>query len=730
VTNLLIVESPAKAKKINSMLGSDWIVKASVGHVRDLPDGDMGVDVDKEFRLKYVATDRGKDVIRGLKEAVGKASTVYLGTDPDREGEAIAWHLAETLKLKGAKRITFGDVTEKAIRSALAAPRDVDMQLVRAQEARRAVDRLVGYTVSPILSDLTQVRRLSAGRVQSVALRLIVDREKEIRAFKPTNHFSVRLAFPGGWSADWNTAPFVTEDVPYVLDRALAEAVAKVRQVQVDAYREKEVKKSPKPPFITLSLQKAASRALGFNPKKTMDLAQKLKDAGHITYHRTDNPNVSAESMDDIRAEAAKAGIECVASQRMFKAAASAQEGHPAITPIHWDIEAAGDDSEQVALYKLIRIRAIASQLADAKFIQRSTTLSGFLDDGAQVEFKATGRTLLYPGWLALDPEAIDEDQEEQEGEGGAVSDDSSNPIPELVTGSSTLADDGELRAIKTKAPNRYTEPSLLEKLDKDGIGRPSTYAQIIDSITKRDYAAIKKRFFYPNPIGEQVIDTLVGRFQFLEYSYTRDMELLLDAIAQGNSTYPVVMRMAYSQLSIETKAIAGAMAPAEVCPACGNPLRRIKGMNTKTKREYDFYGHDRAAECKQTYDAGADGKPKFVADPVETAACPECGDALRRITGSNGSKTYDFYAHERGAKCEKKYNTGADGLPKFVDDRPAAQTTPCPDCGKDLVRRAGVSKTTKKPYDFYAHGGGSTCTKTFNTGADGLPKFPPASAA
>ncbi|WP_199276052.1 type IA DNA topoisomerase, partial [Xylella fastidiosa] len=413
---LMIIESPGKLEKLSTILGDGWKIAASVGHVRDLPQKEMGVAA-PDFKPSYELTERGEGVVSKLKNLVKQADSVYLATDPDREGEAISWHLKQCLKLSNPLRVTFNEITTNAVKAALVAPRTIDVKQVAAQEARRVLDRLVGYMVSPELSRLTG-KRLSAGRVQSPAVRLVVERERAIKAFKVTNHFGAMLFFADAktsseWSAEWLTKPkFVTEDNPYFMDMAFAAAVAEVKAVLVKSFDESEAKRSPPPPFTTSTMQQAASVALGIDPKAAMAAAQKLYEQGHITYHRTDNPNVSDESLGDIYAVSVKLGLDMAEKPRKFKAPAGAQVGHPAVTPTHWEVEEAGETSDQKALYKLIRLRAIACQLADARYAVRTVRLEAAQPVGGKdVEFEARGRTLIYQGWLKL----IAGDQTEEE---------------------------------------------------------------------------------------------------------------------------------------------------------------------------------------------------------------------------------------------------------------------------------------------------------------------------
>jgi DNA topoisomerase I len=409
---LLIVESPNKVKKIKEILGAGWEVAASVGHIRDLPSKELGVQA-PEYRPQYELTDRGGDVVKRLRVLVGKADEVYLATDPDREGEAIAWHLQEALKLRAPRRVRFDAITPEVIRRAVAAPRSIDPALVHAQEARRVLDRLVGYQVSPVLSRQTGQRGLSAGRVQSPALRLVVEREREIESFREVNHFGAELSFAGGsWRAQWETAPFLPKraragargdgaapaaresDAPeyesgsqvessapgpdsaaYILDRALAERAAACRLCTVLASANRQVRESPPPPFTTSTMLQAASVRLRWRPEATAAVGQRLFEAGLITYHRTDSQNFSAEGLAAVRGYAEEHRLPLPPTGRRFRSKESAQEAHEAVRPTHFADERAGEDREQEQLYRLIWERAVASQLADAVWSVNTTRL-------------------------------------------------------------------------------------------------------------------------------------------------------------------------------------------------------------------------------------------------------------------------------------------------------------------------------------------------------------------
>lgn len=633
---LMIIESPGKIAKLSSILGSSWKIAASVGHIRDLPTKEMGVEA-PEFKPIYQLTERGSDVVKRLKSLVREADEIYLATDPDREGESISWHLKESLQLKNPKRVAFNEITQTAVTKALASPRTINGPLVAAQEARRVLDRLVGYTVSPELSRQTG-EKLSAGRVQSPAVRLVVDREREIQRFKVTLHYGLQLIFDQSeapvWRAEWQTKPdFVSEDDPYLKDQDLVRR-ANQAAVEVTAFTEGESRRSPPPPFTTSSMQQAASVALDLNPKAAMETAQKLYEQGHITYHRTDNPNISEDSLGAIRAVAEQLGLDMAPALRKFKAPEGAQEGHPAITPTHWEVAEAGETPAQKALYQLIRQRALASQLADAIYAVRTAQLKGMEDiDGRPVNFEAKGRTLIHPGWRKL----TNHDQTEEQ---GATPGEMDNPIPNLVVGQIFCSEfRSEFLEKKTKPPTRYTEATLIKKLESAGIGRPATYAAIMENITSRGYVRTEKKHLVPTSTGETIVDALTGQFRFVELGYTRDIEASLDRIAQGKATYLSVVGGLYANLQQEMQGlqVTSSASPAHPCPSCGKALRRLKGGSGF------FWGCTGYPECSETL-PDAKGQPGIRKDVrLSEHACPACGKPLvhRQKKGKSG---YDFW--------------------------------------------------------------------------------------
>jgi len=649
---LMIIESPGKREKLSAILGEGWTVAASFGHIRDLPDKEMGVQA-PDFVPRYVLTERGEATVAKLKILANKADEVYLATDPDREGESISWHLQQCLALRNPHRITFNAISAPVVQAALAAPRTIDAHLVAAQEARRVLDRLVGYTISPRLSDLTG-QTLSAGRVQSPAVRLVVDREREIKAFRTTHHFGARLFFAsakngGEWSAEWVTQPnFTSDEQPYFMDRAFAAAVSEVRQVAVQSFDERDARRSPPAPFITSTMQQAASVALGLDPKTTMEVAQKLFDQGHITYHRTDNPNIAAESLGEIRAVAERDGLAMAKTLRTFKAPAGAQVGHPAVTPTHWEIETAGASSDEQALYKLIRLRAIACQLADARYAVRTVTAEPIKGEG--VLFVAKGKTLIDSGWLKL----LDGDQTE---EADATEPEADNPVPEVEPGQVLPVARGELLEKKTKAPRRYTKASLVGKLESEGIGRPATYAAIMDNISSRAYITTDKQFLAPTATGELIVDALAGRFEFIELAFTRQAEKDLDRIAQGEADYRAVIQRTFDQLNHELARLTATTAPKYACTACGKAMRQRKGKG----KDSLFWGCTGYPECSVTLpdEGGKPGQRK--AQLASEFPCGACGKPLVHKL-KKGAKGWDFFGcsgYSEGCKAAYRNDNG-----------------------------------------------------------------------
>lgn len=655
---LMIIESPGKKKKLESILGDGWKVMPSVGHIRDLPENEMGVEA-PTFKPKYVLSTRGAEVVASIKKVLDGANEVYLATDPDREGESIAWHLQRALGLDNPQRVTFNEITENAVLSAIKNPRKTDLNLVAAQEARRVLDRLVGYMVSPALS-ASAGQKLSAGRVQTPAVLLVVERENEIAKFVSTNHFTVQLNFSGEaastWSADWMTENFVTEDFPYVTDKVLAEQVAQMASVKVISYDSKNTKKSPPPPFTTSTLQQAASVTFDLDPGDTMAIAQKLYEQGHITYHRTDNPNISADSMPALKAEANKLKLAIVSEQRMYPAPDGAQAGHPAITPTHWEVAELGVSTQEEQIYNLIRLRAIACQLTDAEYLVHQAKLIGSDIHGKETHFQGRNRVLQRPGWLALT--AQDQTDEDQ-------SADTQNPMPTLTAGQSLQVNSGSLIPKKTSAPKRYTKASLIKKLESEGIGRPSTYASILENIFGKGYIVAKGKLLYATAAAQTIIELLQHKFGFVDLKFTKNVESSLDEIAAGKNKYLAVVQEHHGYLTKEIASL-NAIPPKHACPSCGKALmHRVKSG----KSGYDFWGCTGYPDCDVSLpdDNGKPGVRKEA--PVSNFACAKCGKPLARRL-KKGKDGYDFWGctgYKEGCKASYKNKNDA---PVFTDEQ------------------------------------------------------------
>jgi DNA topoisomerase I len=607
MSRLLIVESPKKAKTIQSLLGDGWIVKASQGHVRDLPRKEMGVDLES-FQPQYVPSgDKAKQILASLRKLCLSSSEIWLATDPDREGEAIAWHLQQALRLSNPKRVSYKEVTKKAIQEAIGKPRQIDIDLVRAQEGRRVLDRLVGYSVSPALSRACgNGAWLTAGRVQSVALRLVVEREREIRSFKPTDYVEVWLQFETSgvaWQAKWQPGDLMPAGQSHWTDKAFAERVVQLRDVAVVSVQKTTRSRRPPPPFITSSLQQAASVTLKLSPDRCMQLAQELFEAGLITYHRTDNPNLADDGLNEVVDWLNRNGYENDVANpaHRWKAKAGAQEGHEAIRPTALEKPQGYDEltAEQQRFYALIWKRTVACQMKPAQFNVTTVMLAstGQLD-GRTLQYEARGEVLIYPGWMKLSER--DTTEEPAEGE-------ESQQLPALVERQSLAAVDGVVKEKQTKPPGRYTEASLIQKLEAEGIGRPATYAAILKNIVQRGYVAIQKRKLVATDLGILIVQTLVERFQFMEVGYTREIEAQLDEIATGRNRYLTVVSSAYRDLAQELKSLEGIVVEGvaqHLCPECGKSLRLIQNK---------FWGCSGYPECGYTApnDKGKPGTPR-----------------------------------------------------------------------------------------------------------------------
>jgi DNA topoisomerase-1 len=647
----MIVESPNKTKKLESILGDGWKVVASVGHVRDLPLNEMGFTA-PDFVPGYVLTEKGEKVVKNLRQIVKTADSVYLATDPDTEGEAISWHLKEVLNLKSYKRVTFNAINESVVLEGLSKARLIDDEKVASQEGRRVADRMIGYTVSPALSLKTGISNLSAGRVQSPAVRLVVENERAIQLFKPTNHFGAQAQFDG-WVANWDTKPYLIGENEYILDEALANEAAACRKFTVIEAESKNARRAPPSPFRTSTLQQAGSVQLRFNPDKTMQLAQNLFAAGHINYHRTDAQNFDETTISLIREFATSKGWPLPEKPRKWKSVEGAQEGHEAIRPMHLEVDEAGDTEEEKKLYRLIWQRAIASQLADAEYKVNTLQLSASHADKT-FAFKASGRVLVKAGWKIL----MEKDGASEEDEDAKA--DADGQVPLLQKGAAVVAETAKVLALKTKAPSRYSLASLIAKLEALGIGRPSTYASILKNITGRGYIVEESGRLKATPLGMNLVISLIkSGFSFIEYRFTSELEKKLDRIANGSAAYRDVVREVHAVLSKEVEGMQVEMEPAHACPECKKPLRRLKGANGF------FWGCSGFNEtgCKVSMD---DVKGKPVARKAVEMSEYKCGDCGKPLIHRVKKGAYDFWACSGYPACKKSYeNKGGKPLLK-----------------------------------------------------------------
>lgn len=688
----MIVESPAKCKKIEDYLGSDWTVKASFGHIRDLPEKEMGVSL-TDFRPTYQINSRSKKNIADLKKLVKISDQVYLATDPDREGESISWHLKEVLGLKTYKRVSFNEVTKKALLKSLDNASDIDFNLVKAQEGRRIIDRLVGYSVSPAISDIYG-SWITAGRVQSVAVRIVVDKEIAIRDFKSTDYYEVILNFITGdicWSAKWNPKDYLLSDNEYIQDQSLVDDIANTQQVRIVSCDTKDQFRKAPAPFITSTLQQAASSSLKISPKKCMELAQKLFDDGFITYHRTDNPNVSEDGFNAIVDWLDFNGYENDRVQEInkFKAKSGAQEGHEALRPTlialtPEDISSKVDD-DMSRLYQLIWFRSVACQMKPAKYSVTNIKCSSLSQvNEKHPEFNAQGRELLNQGWLKLGKTSEDSSQtSDNEYE-------NSQTVPKLQYDDKVVVSEGKALAKKTKPPRRYTEASLVKKLEDEGIGRPSTYASILENISKRGYVKIIKRFLHAQELGFVIHKLLINRFSFMELSYTREIEQSLDALAHGKKQYRDVMQTVYDHLSEELKLIADVKIEGvekHDCPKCQSNLRLIQNK---------FWGCSNYPTCD--YSATNVGGKPVERDPVnkvldESNPC-ECGNGFYQLRKAAKDT---FFGCSNYPTC-KNTKQNKNGVPIEAEKISTDSLAPCPLCAdgkaiKKIVLKSGKNK-------------------------------------
>ncbi|HVN68113.1 MAG TPA: type I DNA topoisomerase [Candidatus Binatia bacterium] len=673
---LIIVESPTKARTIKKFLPARYTVKASVGHVRDLPKSTLGVDVEHDFMPKYLTIKGKGDIIKELRSAVKSATDVYLATDPDREGEAIAWHLAELLKLPNPHRIELHEITKDAALAALRHPHVIDMDRVNAQQARRILDRLVGYKISPLL--WSKVRSgLSAGRVQSVAVKLIVDREREIEAFVPREYWSITalLANAGaeaeapGFSADLVSHRGEKIEIPNEARTKEILAALDGAEYRIASIKRRELRRNPPAPFTTSTMQQEASRRLKMRVRRVMQVAQALYEGidlggsegtvGLITYMRTDSTRISDQARDSAREYILEAyGQEFHGGQR-HRVREGAQDAHEAIRPTSVlrtpDRVAGVLKREELRLYTMIWERFVASQMAQALLDQTIVDVSA-----GEYGFRATGTIMRFPGFTRV----YDEGKEEESNAKGRVR------LPELSDGERLDCRKIEPKQHFTEPPPRYTEAALVKALEDNGIGRPSTYSTIVETIQARGYVTQQERRFMPTFIGAAVNDLLVEHFpKILNLDFTAQMEGDLDKVAEGHENWVGLLRRFYSPFATELEA-AEAKLPRleirdeptdEICPTCGRP------MVIKNGRFGKFISCSGYPECKTT-------KPIV----KETGAlCPKCGGPIVERRSKKGRV---FYGCGTYPKCD------------FIS-WDAVIPERCPVCGSHVVskvRRGG----------------------------------------
>ncbi len=683
---LIIVESPTKVRTLKRFLGRDYEIKASVGHIKDLPKKRLGVDVENGFAPEYeVIRGKGK-VVKELRAAASKVDHVFLAPDPDREGEAIAWHIAEELK-KGKRgkavsfhRVLFHELTKGAVAQALANPVELDRNKFESQQARRILDRLVGYELSPLLWEKVK-QGLSAGRVQSVALRLICDREKEIRAFVPREYWTVDAVLCGGDGGCLTARVIEREGEKLELANGAeareVEAALKAADFLVSKTVSKEQRRHPPPPFITSTLQQEASRRLRFSAKKTMMVAQRLYEGveigsegpvGLITYMRTDSTRVAAESVEEARAHVARQfGPDFVPSKpRHYRKGKGAQDAHEAIRPTSVERTpesvAAYLDKDSLALYTLIWKRFVASQMASA--VYELTTVE--VQAGPYL-LRASGSVMRFPGFTVL------------YSEGDGTKEGEEPLLPPLKQGDPLSLE--EVKAVQhfTQPPPRYTEASLIKALEEKGIGRPSTYATILSTIRNKDYVRMEKRRFHPTELGMLITDLLVQHFpEILDVQFTANMEQKLDEIEGGKREWRSVLSEFYtpfrerlSKARQEMRLIKASGVPTDLeCEKCGAPLVIRYG------RSGEFLGCSRYPECDFTSDFERDAQGGIVVarrQPEETGEiCEKCGRPMLVKRGRYG----EFLA------CS--------GYPECKNARPISTGVACPKEGCDgtLVKR------------------------------------------
>ena len=686
-TDLVIVESPAKAKTIGKYLGPGYQVKASMGHVRDLPKSKLGVDIEAGFVPDYQPIRGKEETIDDLTKAAKKSGKIYLATDPDREGEAISWHLKELLGIPDDKtyRVTFNEITKKVVNESIQHPRSIDQDLVDAQQARRLLDRIMGYQLSPLL--WRKIRRgLSAGRVQSVATRLVVDRENEIRAFVPQEYWSIDVTLDriapniGRFKAHYHGEGKKKTDLGSAEEVNAVLSDIKVHPFVVTGVKRQEKQRQPAPPFTTSTLQQEASRKLNMTPRRTMSVAQQLYEGvdiagegtvGLITYMRTDSLRLSDEAVAAARQFlSARYGREYVpASPRVYKAKANAQDAHEAIRPTNVELtpEAVRGSltSEQLRLYKLIWSRFLACQMSNAVFDSVSIDVTS----GTHL-FRATHSSLKFSGFTAVYVEGKDEGEEAM-----------GSPLPDLQEQEQVRLADAEPAQHFTQPPARFTEASLIKLLEEKGIGRPSTYAPTVSTILDREYVVKEGKALRPTPLGEVVNGLMMDKFtDIVDPDFTAKMEAELDNVEVGKENWKDVLSQFYGNFSKELAQAEQDLdgerikIPAEesdeICDVCG------RKMVVKSGRFGRFLACPGYPDCTFT-------KPLVIEMPGK---CPKCGSRILKKTSKKG---YTYYG------CERNKVVKGEPCDFMTWDVPVKDN--CPVCGKTMFKLSG--RGFKKPF-------------------------------
>lgn len=673
---LVIVESPAKAKTIERYLGKKYKVKASMGHVRDLPKSQTGVDVENNYKPKYI-TIRGKGpLLKELKAAAKKAKKIYLAADPDREGEAIAWHLAHVLDIDQDSecRVVFNEITKDAIKESFKHPRKINMDLVDAQQARRILDRLVGYNISPLLWKKVK-KGLSAGRVQSVAVKLIIDRENEIKNFKPEEYWSIESIFEKGSQSFEGSFYGINGKKQELKTKADVDNILKQLKgnlFTVDSVKKKERRRNPSPAFITSSLQQEAARKLNFRARKTMMIAQQLYEGidlgskeggitGLITYMRTDSTRISETARKQAHSFIGqKYGKEYIGPNRKTKQSEGSQDAHEAIRPTDVTREPDSIKSilsrDQYRLYKLIWERFVASQMAPAVMDTMTVTL---LNEG--VEFRSVGSKIKFKGFMSVYIEGSDDEQKKKD-----------KWLPELEEGTTVTAKEIVPNQHFTQPPPRYTEARLVKTLEEKGIGRPSTYAPTLDTIQRRGYVALENRKFVPTELGEIVIRLMEEFFpEIIDVKFTVKMEGDLDSIEEGNREWIEIIDRFYQGFDERLQIAEKEMEKIEIkdepagedCEKCGHEMVYKMGRYGK------FLACSNFPDCRNT---------KAILKEIGVK-CPNCktGNIVERKT----KKRRIFYGCDQYPKCE------------YISwDKPAGRN--CPKCDTMLIEKKSKSKT------------------------------------